>query len=106
MITIFKNKKDIPQNREYIELNAVFFNQNTATKLDERAVLIINKVDDSKFINKYKIQSKFDGSVLNIDCLSTGCKTILNVLYYPEQEKRQPFLLSKNVWQLTRLFSV
>lgn len=37
MITIFKNKKDIPQDKEYIELNDIFFNQNTATKLDNRA---------------------------------------------------------------------
>ena len=36
MITIFKNKKDIPQDKEYIELNDIFFNQNTAAKLDER----------------------------------------------------------------------
>ena len=30
MITIFKSKKDIPQSMEYIELNDLFFNQNTA----------------------------------------------------------------------------
>ena len=35
MITIYKNKKDIPQNMDYIELNDVYFNQNTASILDE-----------------------------------------------------------------------
>ncbi|MDY3017452.1 MAG: hypothetical protein SOR79_09935 [Blautia sp.] len=44
MITIFKNKKDIPQDKEYIELNDIFFNQNTAAKLDNRAENDIEQV--------------------------------------------------------------
>lgn len=85
MITIFKNKQDIPENLEYIELNDVFFNQNTVVKLDEKAASIIEKIDDSKLISKYKIQSRFDNVILNIDRLSSGCKTVLNVLYYPDK---------------------
>lgn len=83
MITIFKDKKDIPSNMEYIELNDVFFNQNTVSKLDERARAIVEKIDNSKLIGKYKMESKFNGVTLDIDCLSTGCKTVLNVLYFP-----------------------
>lgn len=74
MITIFKDKKDIPSNMEYIELNDVFFNQNTVSKLDERARAIVEKIDNSKLIGKYKMESKFNGVTLDIDCLSTGCK--------------------------------
>lgn len=33
MITIFKNKKDIPQDKEYIELNDIFFNQKNTIKI-------------------------------------------------------------------------
>ena len=44
MITIFKNKKDIPQDKEYIELNDIFFNQNTAGKLDRRAAQFIENL--------------------------------------------------------------
>lgn len=78
MITIFKNKKDIPQEKDYIELNDIFFNQNTAGKLDERAAQFIEKIDDSELLSKYKIRSRFDDIALNIDRLSTGCKTVLN----------------------------
>lgn len=85
MITIFKNKKDIPQEKEYIELNDIFFNQNTAGKLDEKAERFIEIIDDSKLLSKYKIRSRFDDITLNIDQLSTGCKTVLNVLYYPDK---------------------
>ena len=35
--------------------------------------------------DKYAISSRFDGMKLNIDKLSTGCKTALNVLYNPDK---------------------
>ena len=85
MITIFKNKKDIPQSMEYVELNDLFFNQNTASCMDERAEPIIEKIDAAKLIGKYKISSRFNNVALDIDRLSAGCKTVLNVLYYPNK---------------------
>lgn len=85
MITIFKNKKDIPQDKNYIELNDIFFNQNTATKLDDRAAKYIQMIDGSELFSKYKIRSRFDDITLNTDQLSTGCKTVLNVLYFPDK---------------------
>ncbi|MBQ9991774.1 MAG: DUF4869 domain-containing protein [Lachnospiraceae bacterium] len=85
MITIFKNKNDIPQDMEYVELNDIYFNQNTAAMLDDKAVKIIEIIDGVKLISKYKIQSKFNDSVLDVDKLSTGCKTVLNVAYNPDK---------------------
>lgn len=85
MINIFKDKGDIPQDTEYIELNDVFFNQNTAAKLDERAKKIIETIDSSYLLGRYKIRSRFDDITLDIDQLSAGCKTVLNVLYYPDK---------------------
>lgn len=37
--------------------------------------------DDSNKIMKCRIQSKFDEIILDIDKLSAGCKTVLNVMY-------------------------
>lgn len=85
MITIYKNKKDIPDNMDYVELNDVFFNQNTVSKLDDRAKVIVEKIDNSRLIGKYKIESKFNGVTLDVDCLSTGCKTVLNVMFFPDK---------------------
>ena len=85
MITIFKDKKDIPQDMEYVELNDLFFNQNTVSMIDERAEKIIKIIDDARLIGKYKICSRFDEIALDIDRLSVGCKTVLNVLYYPDK---------------------
>ena len=85
MITIFKDKKDIPSDKEYVELNDVFFNQKTVSRIDDKASAIVEKIDSSKLIGKYKIESKFNGVTLDIDCLSTGCKTVLNVLDFPDK---------------------
>ena len=85
MLTIYKNKKDIPSDKEYVELNDLYFNMNTSSLLDERAKSIIEAIDSSEQISKFKIRSRFNGDVLNIDKLSSGCKTVLNVLYNPEK---------------------
>lgn len=85
MITIYKNKEDIPSHTEYVELNDVFFNKNTVLKIDDRADTIVEQIDDAKLNGKYKIQSKFNGVTLDVDCLSTGCKTVLNAMYFPDK---------------------
>ena len=85
MITIYKDKKDIPKNIEYVELNDVFFNQTTVNKLDSKAKTIVKKIHDSELDGKYTIKSKFNGVTLDVDCLSTGCKTVLNVKYFPDK---------------------
>jgi hypothetical protein len=68
---------------EYIELNDIYFNQNTASMLDEKAKTIIDRIDESELVSKYKIQSRFDDITLDTDKLSAGCKTVLNVMYNP-----------------------
>ena len=85
MITIFNNKNDIPQGMEYVELNDIYFNQNTASMLDDKAEKIIEIIDESKLISKYKICSRFDNITLDTDKLSVGCKTVLNVIYNPDK---------------------
>ena len=85
MITIFKNRRDIPNNMDYIELNDLFFNQNTVMLLDGRAEKIIETIDEAKLLGKYRIRSRFDDIAIDIDKLSAGCKTVLNVLYYPDK---------------------
>ena len=44
MITIFKDKKDIPSDKEYVELNDVFFNQKTVSRIDDKASAIVEKL--------------------------------------------------------------
>ncbi len=85
MITIFKNKNDIPMDMEYVEFNDIYFNQNTALMLDEKAKELIEAIDGAKLISRFKICSNFNDTVLDVDQLSTSCKTVLNVLYKPDK---------------------
>ncbi len=84
MITVYK-KGSVPKSMELIEMNDIFFNKQTTELLDSRAAEIIFKIDQSIMHSRFIIRSKFDRTALNIDKLSTGCKTALNILYNPDK---------------------
>lgn len=84
MITVYK-KSGIPKEMKKIVVNDIFFNQNTVALIDQRAEEIIATIDHSELQSRFTILSRFDGGILNIDKLSTGCKTALNVLYNPDK---------------------
>ena len=84
MITVYK-KSSITKKMVVEKFNDTFFNKYTAEMLDERAESIIWQIDESRMIDKYSIASRFDGTRLNIDKLSTGCKTTLNIMYNPDR---------------------
>ena len=84
MITVYK-KNTLPEGVEIIRVNDVFFNKYTAVMLDERAKDVIRKIDMGEMLTKYSFASRFDGSKLNVDMLSTGCKSALNIMYNPDR---------------------
>ena len=84
MITVFK-KKPSSKTMELVVMNDIYFNQTTVSLLDDRAKEIIRQIDHSDMLSPFSIRSRFDGMALNIDKLSTGCKTALNVLYNPDK---------------------
>lgn len=82
MITVYKKKTN---KLELISLNDIYFNKTTVLQLDDRATGIISRIDSSEMLNQYMIKSRFDGAALNIDRISTGCKTALNIMYNPDK---------------------
>ena len=84
MITVFK-KKPAGNVPELISVNDVYFNKYTSQMLDDKAAEIIEKIDHSELKDRFTISSRFSGTVLNTDKLSTGCKTVLNILYNPDK---------------------
>ncbi len=84
MITVYK-KSSIPEKEEIVRFNDIYFNKNTSELIDDKAKDIIKKIDHSEMLEKYVIGSRFDGTRLNIDKLSTGCKTVLNIMYNPNR---------------------
>lgn len=85
MITVYRDKTDIPSSTELVEFNDLFFNQNIMERLDLTAQEIIKNVDGAALRDDYRIQSGINGDLLNLDKLSTGCKTALNIYYFPEK---------------------
>ena len=94
MLTIYLNKDDIPVEIEYIECNDHFFEFNVSIEhMDSLQVVkdYINKIDQSFYIGNGRVISKFSKNTegyietQNISVLSTGCKTLLNVLFFPEK---------------------
>lgn len=84
MITIYKHGQ-IPKSIEIVKLNDVYFNKYTAQMLDNRANAIIEKIDHAELTGPYTIKSRFDETTLNTDKLSSGCKTVLNIMYNPDK---------------------
>ena len=77
---------DIADSVQLIEWNDLFFNAVTSPELKmESAKQIIMDIDGSELVSKFQIKSKFNGELLNIDKLSTGCKTALNIYCNPEK---------------------
>ena len=84
MITIYQ-KKAIPKDMQLVTLNDIYFNKHTVDLLDEQAAEIIRRIDHSEMLSRYTISTRFNGTVLKIDKLSTSCKTVLNILYNPDK---------------------
>lgn len=81
MINIYKNERDIPENLELVKINDIYFNKYTVYLLDEKAKDIIFEIDGAVMKGKYQISSCFNEEIINIDKLSSGCKTALNIVY-------------------------
>lgn len=84
MLNIYKNQDDIPKDYKLVKINNIYFNKHTVHLLDEKAGEIIRKIDGAKWKGKYQIYSAFNQEVINIDKLSSGCKTVLNIMYNPK----------------------
>ena len=84
MIDIYTIKKD---SKDWIIYNDLYFNLNTANEeMTEKDIAIIKRADDAILTQDKHIQTKYGlGTIRN---LSSGCKTLLNIIKYPEKVKK------------------
>ncbi len=69
-----------------VNANDSFFNKYTFGKLDyNQAKNIIMHIDGVELTKDFKIKSQFTAGELDLSKLSTGCKTILNIVTYPDK---------------------
>ena len=81
MIDIYTEKKD---SKDWIIKNDLFFNLNTSNEeMSDIEVALIKQVDDAKLTPDKHIETKYGlGTIRN---LSSGCKTLLNIVKHPEK---------------------
>lgn len=81
MIDIYTEKID---SKEWIIKNDLFFNLNTSNEeISDNEVALIKQVDDAKLTPDKHIETKYGlGTIRN---LSSGCKTLLNIVKHPEK---------------------
>lgn len=102
MIDIYTIKKD---SKDWIIYNDLYFNLNTANEeMTEKDIAIIKRADDAILTQDKHIQTKYGlGTIRN---LSSGCKTLLNIIKYPEKvvcvEKCGPNIL-KMIFQMDNI---
>lgn len=80
MIYIYTEKKESP---DWILKNDLFFNLNTSNEeMTEKEKRLIYQADDAILTSDKHIETKYGlGTIRN---LSSGCKTLLNIVKHPE----------------------
>jgi hypothetical protein len=81
MIDIYTELKD---SKEWILKNDLYFNLNTGNeKMSQYEINLIQNVDNAKLTSDKHIETKYGlGTIRN---LSSGCKTLLNIVKHPEK---------------------
>ncbi len=81
MIDIYTEKKGL---KNFVLQNDLFFNLNTSNEeMSENEINLIWQVDEAKLTPNKHIETKYGlGTIRN---LSSGCKTLLNIVKHPEK---------------------
>lgn len=81
MIDIYTEKKE---SKDWILQNDLYFNLNTCNEeMSENEINLIRQVDEAKLTPDKHIETKYGlGTIRN---LSSGCKTLLNIVKHPDK---------------------
>ena len=85
MLNIYLKKEDIKNNLELIEDNDILFNYDlyNTMKVNPFIEKIMKSFDGATYLQGMDMRSKL-GNVTSMENLSTGCKTIINIINHPE----------------------
>ena len=81
MIDIYTNKIN---SKDWILQNDLYFNLNTGNEeMSQKEIDLIWQIDEAKLTPDKHIETKYGlGTIRN---LSSGCKTLLNIVKYPDK---------------------
>ena len=81
MINVYTEKKNL---KDWIFQNDLYFNLNTGNEeMSQKEIDLIQQVDEAKLTPDKHIETKYGlGTIRN---LSSGCKTLLNIVKHPDK---------------------
>ena len=81
MIDIYTEKRE---SKDWILQNDMYFNLNTSNEeMSQYEINLIQQVDEAKLTPDKHIETKYGlGTIRN---LSSGCKTLLNIVKHPDK---------------------
>lgn len=84
-LNVYTDKKLIPRGMNFINFGDMFFDVNTSLSDDDLVRNILWHVDKAKFNNENSFVSRVPNiGALNKSCLSSGTKTLLNIISHPD----------------------
>ena len=84
-LRIYTNRKEIPKEIDIIDYNDKFFD-GTTLKDDKLSKYIMNKIDKAQYSSEHTFIGRDETlGKLNKNHLSTGCKTLLNIVGNPDK---------------------
>ena len=85
-LTVYHTKKEVPQSLTIVRNNDIFFEMNTNIPNTEVAHEILATVDKAKYVSEKTFEGRTkEWGALFKNYLSTGTKTLLNILSNPDK---------------------
>ena len=85
-LKVYLNEKDVPDNLNIIKINDAFFDTHSDIMDTPLIREILKEVDKAEYVNnKVFIGRDKDLGNLNAENLSTGTKTLINIIEYPNE---------------------
>ncbi len=85
MLNVYVKREDIGNGTEIIDSNDILFNYDLYNNLQVSPLIknIMKSIDKAEYLQGMDMRSKF-GNITSMENLSTGCKTIINIVNHPE----------------------
>ena len=83
-LNIYFDKNEVPNCMKIIMENDNFFIGHTLLRQDRKTEEILADIDHAKYCSKESFYPENSETPLTTDCLSTGCKTLLNIKEFPD----------------------
>ena len=85
MLNVYIRREDIDSNTEIIDKNDIIFNYDLHNNMKVNSLIkrIMKDIDGAEYVSEMDMRSRY-GNITSMENLSTGCKTVINIINHPE----------------------